>query len=113
MAQIRQIAADLLDHRFVGEAAKVVRRDHDLAFGKAQHIAQFPLPENRHQRISDGANAGTGQMHGIKLPPIGQLQRDHIARFHAQVDQGQGQATGQPVQLTITERCFRSTFSAV
>ena len=46
----------------------------------AQGEAQLALAEDRQQRIDDGADARRGEEHDRRLPPVGQLVGDDVAR---------------------------------
>ncbi|MCY1408179.1 hypothetical protein D9M71_234980 [compost metagenome] len=100
VAQVRQVAAQAVEHGAVVEAAVAVRDHHHPALGVGQHEAQLAFAEDRHQRVEHRADAHAGQVQRHHLPPVGQLARHHVARFHPQ----RGQAAGHPRDATVEFR---------
>ena len=58
-----------------------------LASAEAQHEAQLALAEDRHQRIGDRADAVAGEEQRRELPPVRQLERDHVALADAALEE--------------------------
>jgi hypothetical protein len=60
--------------------------------------------KNRHQRVRYSTNPQRREMQGMKLPPIRQLKRDHIAAFDSKSYQSLSDAVnlvGQPAESEL------------
>ncbi len=105
MGQVRQFAAQALDHPLVVEVAEHPRDDQHPAagvgVGVGEHETQLVLAEDRHQRIHHGADAHAGQEQRVHLPPVGQLAGHHIARLAPQGGQPGRDAGDAALQLGL------------
>ena len=87
VGEIGQVWPDLAHHGDVVEVAPQRRHDGNLGFGEAHHEAQLALAEDRHQRIGDRADAAAGVEQRRELPPVRQLESDHVAAADAALDE--------------------------
>ncbi len=101
--ELRQLVGEGAHHRGIVEPAEPRRSDIDLGLREAQHEAQLARPKDRHERIADRAGMDAGEMERRELPPVGELEGNHVARLHAQLQQPQRDAPRRRVQLGIGE----------
>ena len=68
--EIRQLPPNTVNHGLVVKATKDLWYYQQFGLAMLEHEAQFPLPENRHERIQNRADTHAGQMQGGGLPPV-------------------------------------------
>ena len=72
------------DHRSWSKPRKTFGTISDLGLAVLEHERQLALAEDVHQRVEHGADARAGQVGQRELPPVRQLQRDHVVAADAQ-----------------------------
>jgi hypothetical protein len=98
-----QVGADLAHHRHMVEAAPQGGDDSHLGLAEAQHEAQLALAEDRHQRIGDGADAVAGEEQRRELPPVRQLEGDHVALADTALQQPRRDSFDSIAELRVRE----------
>ncbi|MNC51482.1 hypothetical protein D3C75_1007750 [compost metagenome] len=101
MPEVRQLAAQALQHGLVVEVAEDLGYHHHLALGVGEHVLHLVLAEDRHQRVAHRTDAHAGHEQGAHLPPVGQLAGHHVAFLDPQRRQAGGHAGDAPVQLAV------------
>ena len=87
------------DQRGVVAAAEAAGNDQHRRARLAQDEAQLALAEHRQHRVDDGADARRGEEDDRRLPPIGQLVGDDVARADAERKQPERGALRQALPL--------------
>ena len=103
MAQKRQLLLQCFRHDREIKAAEQFGHDQHLALRKVEHVAQFPLAEDVHQRIHHRADATAGQRRDHELPPIGQLHGHDIATHYTHRTQGGSGAADPVAELPVAQ----------
>ncbi|NJN40314.1 MAG: hypothetical protein HC807_04910 [Gammaproteobacteria bacterium] len=83
------------------KSAETRRRDEDFRLGERQHECKLAVPEDGHQRIGRCADANARKIHRDELPPVRELERDHIAAAHAQFGERARDGRNAIVELTV------------
>src|SRR3974377_2599078 len=105
MGEVWKIGADLGDHGGIVTAAEELRHHHYFDFGKAKHVAQLALPENRHQWIDDCAQPRASEIESNELPPVRQLACDDGTLFRAHGRKADSHTADNALKLPISQGC--------
>ncbi|GAA1170709.1 hypothetical protein GCM10009608_03870 [Pseudonocardia alaniniphila] len=95
VTQLRELPGDLGHGGRMVEARPAVDRDAHRRAEPRQHPLQLARPDGRSDRRRGRAEAGTTQHERIDLPPVGQLDRDRLARADTELAEG----SGEPLHL--------------
>src|SRR3974377_1999313 len=105
MGEGGKIGAALGDHGGIVTAAEELRHHYYFDFGKAKHVAQLALPENRHQWIDDCAQPRASEIESNELPPVRQLACDDGTLFRAHGRKADSHTADNALKLTISQGC--------
>ncbi len=93
--QIRQLGAQLADHRQIVEAFELTRADVDARLREFQDVFDLDRTEIRADLVGDRADQFEREEHDRKLDAVRQLQRDNVAAL----DTLAAQELGEPLHF--------------
>ena len=84
LLEVRQPRSQRPDQRRMIKPPEQLGHDDHARLRVGEHERQLALAENRHHRIADRAAAQAAEVDGHEFPPVGQLERHHVATLHAE-----------------------------
>ena len=106
-SQGRHRAGEIARHLAVAEATEARGDEQETCLGEPDCELDLAPAMDRHQWADDRADPATRQGDRDELPPVGQLQRDHVARDDPLVDKPGRNAIDDVVQLGIAQAACR------
>ena len=98
-----KLPAKTLDHRFVLEPAEDARNEERAGFGEREHEFELARPEDRHQRVRNRSDAHAREVERSELPPVGELERHHVALLDAVGGEARPDAARDPIDVAVGE----------
>ena len=97
----RQFAAEVPQHGGMVEAPELAGHDADAAGDPVEDEADLPAAQDGDDRVGHRPDPHAGEVEGGHLPPVRQLEADHLAPGHVELDQRTGEPIGQAGELAV------------